>query len=134
MAQSKAIKQLSDDAERLYEVRKLIEAKEAICKQETEALKVEREILQRKLIDGLNKQELSSVKLKSGDRVAKGVRRGVEVVNESLAIKWAIEARAVSVNKLIAAQKLREVDEMPAGFRLVESEYISINKAPKKKE
>ena len=131
---SSVIKRITDTAEKLYDLRQVISAKEEENKKELEALKGERDAIQATLIADLNKNGLASIKVKSGDTFSKSIRKGVEITNEIVAMKWAIERRLVSINKVLVAQELKTVETMPDGFKLVENEYISVRKAKNDKE
>lgn len=122
------IKRITDKAERLAEVRAAINVLEEESKLKVEALKTERDALQEDLIASLKKESLTTIKTSAGESYTLAKRRGVSVVNESVALSWAIENRAISINRLMVAQKLRYEKEMPAGFELFESEYISVRK------
>jgi len=132
MAKSKVIQRLTDTAEKLYDVRKSIEAVKAERDKIIAPLELERDALQEVLIAELNKNELASIKVKSGDSFTKAIRRSVAVVNEVFALDWAKKNGAVKVDTTLAAQKLKEVETLPEGFSLVQSEYISVRKASKK--
>jgi len=123
------IKRITDTADKLYEIRKAIQAKEEACKAELEVMKLERDAIQASLLAELNKNGLSSIKSSSGDSFSKSVRKSVEITSEPFALKWAIENRTVSINKTLVAQKLKEISEVPPGFEIVETEFISVRKA-----
>lgn len=129
---SKAIRNITEAAERLYDIRKMIGEKEEANKAELEAMKAERDAVQAVLIGSLNKEGLSSIKVKSGDTFSKGIRKGLEVVNELSAFKWALEHKAVSINKILVAQQLKDAKDIPECFREIETEFISVRKANKK--
>jgi len=86
----------------------------------------ERDGLQASLIAALKGAGMASVKLESGETYSKSSRKGFEIVNEPHALKWAVENMAVSIDKRIVAQKLKDASEIPECFKVVESEYISI--------
>jgi hypothetical protein len=58
----------------------------------------------------------------------------VNITNEAVAINWAIDNRAISIDRRIVAAKLSKVEEMPEGFELVETEFISVRGAKASKE
>lgn len=128
---STVIKRITDTAEKLHQIRQAIAAKEEENKRELEAMKTERDAIQAALLAELNKQGLSSVKVASGDTFTKSKRVGIEITRsgEPFALKWAIEHGAIAVNKVIAAQKLKDAKELPIGFQRVETEYISVRKS-----
>src|SRR3990167_66153 len=123
------IKRITDTAERLYEIRQAITQKEEESRRELEAMKTERDAVQALLLAELNKNGLSSIKVKSGDSFSKGVRKSIEVVFEPHALRWATENNAVSINKLLVAQRLKDAAELPACFKMVETEFVSIRHA-----
>ena len=122
------IKRITDKAERLAEVRTAINALEEEVKLKVDALKKERDELQEELIASLKKESLTTIKTSAGESYTLAKRKGISIVNEIFALKWAMENRAVSINKILVAQKLKDAKEMPSGFEAVESEYISVRK------
>lgn len=118
--------------EDLYKIRQVIAEKEEQNKRELETLKLERDTMQSVLLSDMNKNGLLSLKLESGDSFFKGTRKGVDITNELLAFKWALDQKAVSINKTIVAQILKESKNIPPGFVLVDSEFIGIRKAKDK--
>ena len=130
---SKVIERITNTAEKLYQIRQEISHKEEESKSALEALKLERDAIQATLIADLNKNNLSSIKVSNGDSFYKGVRKGVEIVNEAMAFSWAYKNKAVSINKIAVAQILKDATEIPQGFDLIEKEFISVRKNPKNK-
>lgn len=131
---SSVIKRIQDNAEKLSELRKAISAREESNKVELEALKVNRDALQALLIADMNKNGLASIKVSSGDTFSKSVRKGIEVVDETRAFKWAIDNFAVSINKVLVAQKLKDASDMPDCFKTIETEFISVRSNKNKDE
>lgn len=125
---NKTITKIKDAAEQLYKIRKQIEAIEEENKKTLEVLKVDRDVIQSLLISDLKKQGISSIKVSTGDSFYLGKHKGVEIVNEAQAFKWAYDQKAVSINKTIVAQILKESKDIPAGFELIETEFISVKK------
>lgn len=132
----KVIKRMQDTAEALYKIRQQIDEKEEANKQELASLKLERDAIQALLLADMNKNNLLSLKVKSGDSFYKGSRKGVEITNEAHALAWAIEHRTVSINKVLVAQELKQVDptQIPFGFKLTETEFISVRKGKETEE
>lgn len=128
---AKIIERITEKAEKLYQIRQLIEKKEEECKRELESLKTERDVIQELLLISLNKQGLKSIKVSSGDSIYKGTRRGVTIINEFRALEWAKENGAVNIDKVMVAQKLKDATTIPSGFELVQTEFISVRKATK---
>lgn len=135
---SKAIERIKGKAEELADVRKLIHEIEDAAKVKLDELKAKRDQLQTELILGFNKEGLSSIKTADGDTYSKAVRKGVEVTDERLALKWAIEHRYVSINKTLVKQglenELKTGAKLPDGFEQKEVEYISVRSPKAKKD
>ena len=129
---NKAIQKMQDAAEALWQIRQLIDEKEEGVKKELMHLKNERDAIQATLLAEMNKNNLLSLKVKSGDSFYKGSRKSVEIINEAQALEWALEHRTVSINKILVAQELGKVETMPAGFQMTETEFISVRKAKDK--
>jgi len=123
-----SLTKITSKAERLYEIRKLISDKEDALKLELEALKTERDVVQLELIADLNKTGLESIKVASGETYTKAIRKGISITNEVFALKWALEAKAVKIDTLVASQLLRNATELPEGIEAVSTEYISVRK------
>ena len=126
---SSIIKRITDTAERLYELRRSITQKEEESRRELEAMKTERDAVQALLLAELNKNGLSSIKVKSGDSFSKGVRKSIEIVFEPHALRWATQNKAVSINKLLVAQLLKDKTELPPCFKFIETEFVAIRHA-----
>ncbi len=92
-------------------------------------LKEEKEKKQAELIQELHEVGLSSVKVESGESYSIKKGKSLLVTSEILAFKWAIDHRAVSINKTIVKQKLKGIEEIPEGFSYEEREFISISKS-----
>lgn len=132
MAQT-IIQKITGKAEKLRMLRDYITDEEQKFKIRMEDVKKDRDSIQDELLIDMRKHKLSSIKVESGETFTKAVRKGVDITSESLALKWAIDHRAVSINKIVAGQLLKEAKEIPQGFQLVETEYISVRK-PKPKD
>ena len=128
---SSIIKRITDTAERLYELRRSITQKEEESRRELEAMKTERDAVQALLLAELNKNGLSSIKVKSGDSFSKGVRKSIEVVFEPHARQWAKEHDAFSINKILVQQQLKDAVVLPSCFKMVETEFVSVRHAKK---
>lgn len=128
---STVIKRITDTAEALYAIRRAIEAREEEHKKELEGMKAERDAIQLALLADLKKEGLASIKVASGDTFAKSTRYGVDVDQNwaPFALKWAVENGAVSVNKVLAAQRLKDAKELPRGFVRTATDFISVRKA-----
>ena len=121
---------MQETAEALYQIRQQIDEMEEANKRVLLELKNERDAIQATLLADMNKNNLLSLKVKSGDSFYKGSRKGVEITSEAHALAWAIEHRTVSINKILVAQELRQVDptQIPFGFKMVETDFISVRK------
>ena len=119
---------ITKNAERLYEIRKLISDKEDALKVELESLKAERDAVQVALIADLTKNGLASIKVASGETYSKAIRRGISITNEAFALKWALEAKAVKIDTVVAGQLLRGAEKLPKGIEATSTEYISVRK------
>ena len=128
----KAIDKIQEKAERLYTLCRLIEDMDERQQEEMGTLKQQREILQDELLTEFKRVGIDQIKVNGGNTVARATRKGVEVTSEAHALQWAIDNRAVSVNKNLVKQKLEDVlkegKPLPAGFEYKESEYISVRK------
>lgn len=96
-----------------------------------EPMKLERDVVQAELIADLNKAELASIKTSDGDTYVKAVRKAVNITNDIFAYKFALEHRAVKIDTLAVARIVKDMKEVPTGFEVVDSEYISVRKAKK---
>lgn len=128
-----AIQKIKDEAEKLYTIRREIEVIEKENKERLDLLKITRDQMQEKVLTLLNKHGLSSIKVSNGDSVYKGARQSIGVTNEVFALKWAMDNMAVSIDKTLVSQKLKEVDEVPRGFEVKTTEFISVRKAKNEK-
>ena len=128
---SKIIDRITTTAERLYALRRAIETKEEIHKKELESMKLERDAIQTSLLADMNKNKLSSIKIQSGDTFSRGVRKGIAIISEPMALKWAMENNAVGIDKILVAQKLKDAMKIPSCFKQIETEFISVRKAKK---
>lgn len=131
--ENKLIKRIKDSAESLYLVRKEIEEFEEKNRIIIQELKEKRDSIQASLLVDMNKNGLKSFKIASGDSIVVGSKKGVDIVNEVLAFKWCLEHKAVSINKLLVAQKMKDSENIPPGFNLVVTEFISVRRSKDKK-
>jgi hypothetical protein len=122
------IQKITEKAELLRSLRESINAREAEMKAELDAMKTERDALQATLLADMQKHKMLSVKVESGESFIRGKRQSIEIVSEMGALKWALEHKAVGVDKRLVAQKLKGAKEIPNCFELVESEFISARK------
>jgi hypothetical protein len=131
---SKVIERITENAEKLSEIRQEISKKEEENKKELDVMKAERDAIQAILLQDLNKNGLSSIKTRSGDSFIRQTKDSIEITNDFKALGWAMKNMAVSVNKILVAQKLKDLKEIPDGFQIVTSEFISVRKSTKKND
>lgn len=129
---TKAIQEIEKKADRIHTLRKLLAEKAEIYRKEIESLELELEVTENQIIKDLKKTGIESTRLTSGDLVTIIHRSGVNITNEPIAFQWAIDNKAVSINKRIVGQIMKEMKDIPAGFEAVDSEYVLVTK-PKKK-
>lgn len=125
---NKTIKKMQKDAEMLYNLRQLIDEKRDEYRKEMDILELERDSIEAILVANLKNNDLASLKVSSGDSFYIKKNKGINITNDALAFGWAYDNKAVSINKRIVAQILKESKEMPPGFDLVENESIGIKK------
>lgn len=126
---SSVIKRITETAEKLYTIRKEISVLEEANKVKIDVMKTQRDLLQETLLVELNRNGLASIKVSSGDNFSIGSRKSLEIKSEAHALKWAIEHEAVTVNKILITQKLKDVKEIPSFFEWVDTQFISVRKA-----
>jgi hypothetical protein len=131
---SKIIERIKENAEQLAAIRAEIGDIEDAAKAKTDVLKAKREDLQMALIADLKKEGLASIKTSAGDSYLLSKRKGVNIVNDALAMEWAIENRAITIDRRMVATRLAKADEIPDGFELVETEFISVRGGKVSKE
>ncbi len=131
---SAAIERIKANAEMLATIRHSIKTIEEESEKKLENLKLQRDELQLALLDELKKEGLSSIKTEDKDTYSIGSRKGISIKNEIGAMKWAMENRAVSIDKRLVAQMLKDVEHVPSCFEVVHSEFISIRSPKPAKE
>ena len=129
---SKVIERIKANAEALAQIRVSIDNYKEDTKKVIDALELEKASIQALLLTDLRNEGLTSIKSSTGESYSRMMTKSLEVTNELQAFKWAYENRAVSINKTLVKQKLKDATEVPVGFEMVESEYISCRKAPTK--
>ncbi len=128
---SKAIDRIKEKAEQLANLRREIKVIEEATDVALSEKKAQRDKLQDELLLAFEKEGLSSIKVAEGDTYARSTRKGVSIVDELRAFDWAYKNRAVTIDKRIVAQKLKDMKEVPNGFELVETAFISVRSAKK---
>jgi hypothetical protein len=129
-------KEVQPKAERLAEVRGLLDDREERFKKETDELYHEEALLKSLLIGKLKESGLTQVKVKNGNTVAIIPSKRIEVLDEARALVWSAQNMLVSINKTLVKTKLNAMMEanepLPDFLRLEEGESISVKK-PKPK-
>ncbi len=126
------IQELQLKAEKLAILRQGITEIENIAKEQTEHLKAQRDALQEELLADMARENVASLRVTGGDMYTRATRRGISIVNEVAARKWALENNAFSIDRIQVAQKLKDATELPTGFEKVTTDYISIRKSTAK--
>ena len=83
---SKVIERIKENAEELANIRAAINEIEEAAKVQTDVLKAKRDTLQNALIHDLKKEGLASIKTNSGESYILSKRKGVNIVNDVLAM------------------------------------------------
>lgn len=131
---NKLIDKIKSKAEELYQTRKDIDKVEEAYKLTVDPLKARRDQLQQELIELYNEVGITSIKTEAGETYAKAMRKGLMIKDDRKALTWAIENNCANINKIYAAQVIFKQEEIPAGFEVVQSEYISVRKPKADKE
>ncbi len=125
---------LNKRAERLYEVRREIERRDAEYKATNEALWGEENELKAKLITDLSAINLKSIKVASGDSFAivKKTMFGFDPTNPKIK-EWGIANNIMTIDKDLAKIKFNNIvkanGQLPEGVEKVERESITVRKA-----
>lgn len=127
---NKAIEKVQKTGQDLYEIRKEIQRLDEEYDKAVGPLKAERDVIEGVLISEMNNIGLKSIKNKTGDTLTVATKKSLAITSEPFALKWAIENKAVSINKTLVTQLLKGKTETPEGFERVDREYISVKKAP----
>lgn len=122
------IEKIKDKAEKLREIRDLIAFKEEQNRKELEDLKIRRDEMQSALLAEMNKNQLASIKTQDGQTFSRALRKMIEITSEVFALKWALQHKAIAVNKIMVNQILRDSEVLPQGFERNVIEYISVRK------
>lgn len=128
---SNVLDKMRTKAEALGALRARITEMDEAHRAATDPLKRERDELNASLLEDLKKYDLKTVKSGSGESFTRAVRKSVGIMDPRLALTWATEHGAISIDKVRAGAMLKAAKELPAGFEFVEVEYMSI-RAPKK--
>ena len=87
--------------------------------------------LQTVFIDELTKLGLKSIKTDTAN-FALASRTGFKFTNEIEAMKWAKKNNAVSIDKRLAGQVLKDLEQLPDFIEKVENNYLTIKETIKK--
>ena len=112
----------------LYTTRKMIEEEERVLEEKLKPIKELRDKVQAELIQEMHDQKIASLRVLDGDSVVLAKRKSYEVVSEVMALNWAKENHAIKVNMIEVSKKLNAAEEIPACFKVNETEYISLRK------
>ncbi len=127
---SKAIEKIKENANKLGIIRHTIARIKDEKEKELTHWETLRDELQASLLLQFDKEGLTSIKTDDGSGYSKQIRKGIEVTNDRAALEWALEERAVSINKILVKQKLEPVisagKPLPPGFEYKEIAYISV--------
>lgn len=122
------IEDIKNDAEKLYAIRKVISEHE----DDMRKLKEQRDLIQQGLLILMKETGILSTKVSSGDSITIVKKKGIAVTNELFAHQWCVKNHVVKPDLVHAAQVIKELKDVPPGFELVESEYISVRAAKTK--
>lgn len=132
------MKELHDKAEKLRETRAWLSKREEQFKKDTEEHFALEASLKGELLQGLKVLGLKSVKVSTGESVIISTRKSFAFSNEIAMTKWAQENNLVRPDKELMKQKLTgllsEGEKLPKFVEVVESESISLKKAPEAKK
>ena len=125
-------KEVQPKAERLAEVRSLLDDREERFKKETDELYQEEANLKALLLGKLKEAGMTQVRVKNGNTVGIIPSKRVEILSEAAALVWAAKNMLVSINKTLVKTKLNDMmkanEQLPDFIRLEEGESISIKK------
>jgi hypothetical protein len=120
---------ITKKANQLSELRAKIKEIENQFNAILDPLKDERDATQDELIKEMTKNKMASIRVESGETYIKSSRKSLEITNDLFALNWAKENYAISVNKTEAMKKLKDMEKLPQGFEITETEFISIRSA-----
>ena len=87
--------------------------------------------LQNLFIDALTTMGLKSIKTDTAN-FALASRTGFKFTNEIEAMKWAKENNAISIDRKLAGQVLKDLEQLPDFIEKVEQSYLTIKETTKK--
>ncbi len=110
------------------EIKEIKERQESELKPKEDQLAV----LQETFVNGLKEMGLSSIKTANAS-FSLASRVGFRFNNEIEAMKWAKKNNAVSIDKRLAGQVLKDLEELPPFIEKIESNYLTIKEKTNKK-
>jgi hypothetical protein len=87
--------------------------------------------LQSNFLEELGKLGLKSIKTEEAN-FSLASRTGFKFTNEIEAMKWAKKNNAVSIDKRLAGQVLKDLEKLPSFIEKVEQNYLTIKESTKK--
>ena len=99
-----------------------------IEKQQKEELAPKKKLLldlQTRFVDELTQEGLKSIKTTEAN-FSLATRKAYKVTSEPHALKWAKENNAVSIDKRLVGQILKDLEEVPSFFEETETNYLTI--------
>lgn len=120
------VKAMAEAGVLLKELRAKKNAIEEAARLAKEPVDKDIDLIEQKLLIGLKELGLSNISLDTGEKITRSVKQGLLVTNEYFATQWAKENGAVKIDLRMAAQKLKELETMPAGFEKAEREEIRV--------
>lgn len=112
----------------LGSLREEINAKEEQFEKEMFEKKQRRDSLQETLFNELKACGVKSIKSDNGYTFLIASKKGVNITDQELAMKWAIKNKAMRPDLKVIESLLKESPKLPLGFEFVDKEYISIRK------
>lgn len=116
---------IQETAQTLFNLKQEVSEIEARQKEELKEKKEALRLLQEKFIEQLTQEGLKSVKTEQAN-FSLAARKGYKVVSEPHALEWAKENNAVTIDKRLMGQVLKDLDEVPSFFEETESNYLTI--------
>lgn len=124
MAKSK-LKQLTENAQKLYEIRHQITQMKEANKNALAPYEEEEEQLEQVVFKDMADNGVKTLRVENGDVFFRGLRSSFKAVTGK-AIEWAVEHGVVSVDMRKAQTLLRREMTLPEGFERVETPFLTI--------
>lgn len=129
----KSLKALVAAANRLKELRTQKDTLYTAYRTTVAPMEEEIEKLNQDLLNGFRSIGVNNVSLDTGEKYTRVVKKALEITNEAFALKWAIDSHAVKIDSRLVAQKLKDVETTPPGFKYIEREEVRVTKPSEKK-